>query len=179
MIERFLMRPLDEHRQGLRDLLVTLPGNLSAVEVGSYAGESADIILRSGKVDRLACVDPWRNGYDENDVASHQCDMATIEAAFDARMTEHGDRVRKMKMPSGEASALFPAASIDLVYLDGDHRYAAVLSDVQSWLPKVKPGGWLAGHDFATESILRALHETIGLDGIETFSDSSWLYRNA
>lgn len=36
----------------------------------------------------------------------------------------------------------------DLVYVDGDHRYEAVLADCRAWWSKLQPQGLLAGHDF-------------------------------
>ena len=38
--------------------------------------------------------------------------------------------------------------SLDSVFLDGDHREAPFRADVEGWLPKLKPGGWLCGHDY-------------------------------
>jgi len=42
----------------------------------------------------------------------------------------------------------FPDEYFDIVYIDADHRYHAVLSDIKLYLPKVKIGGIIAGHDF-------------------------------
>jgi predicted O-methyltransferase YrrM len=41
----------------------------------------------------------------------------------------------------------FADGSLDMVYIDACHRYDDVLSDLERWWPKVKPGGILAGHD--------------------------------
>jgi len=38
---------------------------------------------------------------------------------------------------------------IDLVFIDGAHHYEAALSDTQSALKLLRPGGWLVWHDFA------------------------------
>ena len=37
----------------------------------------------------------------------------------------------------------------DLVFLDGDHSLEGVAADIEAWWPKVKPGGWLGGHDWS------------------------------
>ena len=44
--------------------------------------------------------------------------------------------------------------SIDLLFLDGDHSYEAVLQDFEDWAPKIKPGGLLAMHD-----VVHPVHE--------------------
>ena len=52
-------------------------------------------------------------------------------------------------MTSLEAAPLIPDHSLDFAYVDARHDYASVLEDLEAWFPKVKPGGILAGHDYA------------------------------
>ncbi len=49
---------------------------------------------------------------------------------------------------STEAAKLAPNAYFDFVFIDANHHYLAVKEDIEAWLPKVKPGGWLCGHDY-------------------------------
>ena len=39
---------------------------------------------------------------------------------------------------------------MDFIFLDGDHSKASVEEDIKLWLPHVRPGGTLAGHDYYT-----------------------------
>ncbi len=50
-------------------------------------------------------------------------------------------------MESRNAARIFKDGSCDLVFIDGDHSYEAAKRDIEMWLPKVKPGGILCGHD--------------------------------
>jgi predicted O-methyltransferase YrrM len=36
---------------------------------------------------------------------------------------------------------------IDVLFIDGDHRYDAVKQDFEDWLPLVTPGGFIIFHD--------------------------------
>lgn len=57
-------------------------------------------------------------------------------------------KISYLKMPSEEASNLFQKEVFDFVFIDGDHLYESVKTDIKVWLPKVKPGGIMAGHDY-------------------------------
>lgn len=47
----------------------------------------------------------------------------------------------------------------DVIFIDGDHRTHAVRSDIETWLPKLKPGGLLCGHDGDDPEVLAALND--------------------
>ena len=57
------------------------------------------------------------------------------------------DIVHPLVMDSQTASKIFADGIIDLVFIDADHRYEYVKKDIASWLPKVRDGGILCGHD--------------------------------
>jgi hypothetical protein len=59
-----------------------------------------------------------------------------------------GDTISLIVADSLTASRLFGDASADWVHLDARHDYAGLEADIQAWLPKVKPGGWLSGDDY-------------------------------
>jgi len=40
-----------------------------------------------------------------------------------------------------------PGLPLDVLFIDGDHSYAAVLNDLQFWGPQVKAGGLILCHD--------------------------------
>lgn len=46
-----------------------------------------------------------------------------------------------------------PEASMDVIYVDADHTYEGVHADIVAALPKVKPGGWLGGHDLVGDAV--------------------------
>lgn len=142
----------------------------TVVEIGSYAGESAEII--APHVGRLYCVDPWkpyRAGARSSDT------ILEAEKAFDKVVTRHRN-IEKMKMTSAEAAQLFDAGSIDWVYIDGDHSYASVMLDIQLWLPKCRVA--IAGHDYTrvggNAGVKKAVDRLLGKPD-KLFSDQSWV----
>jgi predicted O-methyltransferase YrrM len=77
-------------------------------------------------------------------------------------------------MDSLDAVSLYDDASLDFVFIDGSHDYDSVCKDIDAWLPKVKPNGILAGHDYRYyEGVRRAVDSK--LEGAQPIG-ASWIY---
>lgn len=66
-------------------------------------------------------------------------------------LTDALEGLEKVTFVQGYSDACaedFADASLDLVFVDADHSEEWVLRDLSAWLPKVKPGGVIAGHDY-------------------------------
>jgi hypothetical protein len=59
------------------------------------------------------------------------------------------------------------------VFIDASHDYESVKADVKAWLPKVKKGGYLAGHDWHHEPVKRAVIEVLG--EVDEFDGDCWI----
>jgi len=62
-------------------------------------------------------------------------------------------QLKLLKMDSAEAVELFPKkffpdGYFDFVYIDADHTYEMVKKDIELWLPLIKKGGIIGGHDY-------------------------------
>jgi len=142
-----------------------------AVEIGSYSGEGTVVIAKYFK--EVLAVDPWLNGYDINDRASQQCPMKFVFEAFQERTSPLGN-VLYSSGKSLDALQFFKDGELDLVYIDGDHRYESVLADLKGWRSKLKEGGIMAGHDWSWESVKKSLLEEIGQKDYTLFQGDSW-----
>ena len=40
---------------------------------------------------------------------------------------------------------------LDIVFIDGNHKYQPVLDDIEAWYPQIRPGGLLCGHDYSPD----------------------------
>lgn len=109
------------------------------VEVGSFMGRSAAYfaveLLNHGGKGRLDLVDTFTNGVSALDV------LRSLHRVRQVIGNVHGGL-------SWEGASLYGERSLDWVYIDADHHYEPVCRDIDAWLPKVKPGGVLAGHDY-------------------------------
>ena len=63
---------------------------------------------------------------------------------------------------TGQAQAArYPDASLDFVFLDADHGYQDTVELLRAFLPKMKTGGVLAGHDFGLPGVAQAVDEML------------------
>lgn len=109
---------------------------LEVLEIGSWEGRSAIFFLRYLKNCRLTCIDTFRGSREHLENPRWAEALPHIEARFDSNTAEFGARVSKIKDCSTTALARLIAEQrrFDLVYLDGSHHSADVLSDaVLSW----------------------------------------------
>jgi Methyltransferase domain len=61
-----------------------------------------------------------------------------------------------------EAVTAFIDSSLDMVFIDGEHTKEALLADLRAWVPKVRPGGLISGHDRMWPGVKEALVEFFG-----------------
>ncbi len=125
------------------------------VEVGAWFGRStsylAKAIRASEKKIGLHVVDTWKGSPNEaahrEEVAKHGGDLFP---AFRAHMARNGvmDLITPVQKPSVDAAGDFADGSLDFVYIDAAHDPVSVSADIRAWWPKVKPGGFLGGHDY-------------------------------
>ena len=62
-----------------------------------------------------------------------------------------------IKDKSVNTSFKYEDNSIDFVFIDGGHDFEDVDADIKAWLPKVKSGGIIAGHDINWGGVARAV----------------------
>ena len=131
-------------RQSLMRLYHKL-GFKTGVEVGTERGIFAKLICELIPGVKLSCVDPWLayRGYREH-VSQKKLDAFYAETA--RRMAPYNcELIRKTSV---EAARQFRNNSLDFVYLDGNHALPWVIEDLHAWLPKIRTGGCMSGHDF-------------------------------
>lgn len=129
----------------------------SIVEIGTWKGRSA-LALALGCNGIVHCVDTWLgNSYD----AAQKAEAAAndLKQEFINNMIRHGvmDNIRAYKMTSEDASKLFKDKSICMLFVDGNHEYEYVKTDLDSWYPKIIKT--IIGHDWTGDQVQKAVHE--------------------
>jgi hypothetical protein len=140
------------------------PSGSTFIEIGSWKGKSAAYmaveIANSQKNISFCCIDTWQ-GSTEHQNFHELKDLYNI---FSTNMSSLSNYFTPVKKTSLEAANMFENASIDFVFVDGSHEYIDVKNDILTWLPKIKKGGILAGHDYVPDSwpgIVKAVNECL------------------
>lgn len=120
------------------------------VEIGSFRGRSTIAIARSVRdgVDIVA-IDPY-SGDDRGpqEITGHSEEAVEDYAAFKGNLERAGvaDRVRQVRKFSHDAHGDV-TGQIDVLHIDGAHRFRPAHDDIHTWGGRVKPGGWMLIHD--------------------------------
>lgn len=146
------------------------------VEIGSAYGRSAFALAWLAKqhgTGSVICVDPWSIAAAQDQGAKAEllnsiavlCDRDQIFSAFLASVSGF-DNINYIRSPSVDAAKAYTAAvtdgtvesaefgavavsgSIQLIHIDGNHKYEEVCRDIQAWLPHIARGGWILLDDY-------------------------------
>jgi hypothetical protein len=139
------------------------------VEVGSWKGRSTKA-LAGFTPGRVFAVDTWEGSPGER--ATHHAEASERGAnELLADFCEYLDdeiasgRCVPVRLPSVRAARVFghwDGLRPDMVFLDGDHAYDAVLADLTAWAACAAPGALLSGHDYNWPDVARAVFEVLG-----------------
>ena len=136
-----------KRRVELLDLLSSIGLPKTVVEVGVAEGRFSFELYNKG-VDRLYLVDLWEtmpfiDGCASFDQGWHDDNYNSVLRTFNGK-----NNVSILKGFSHKVAVKIPDRSIGLVYIDSDHSYNGVKSDIKVWLPKLVDGGIMAFHDY-------------------------------
>jgi cephalosporin hydroxylase len=127
-------------------------------------------IINSGKIIQFDLVDSWGGSFE------HQPLQEDVFEVFNKNIAPVSSYVNIRRMDSLSAASTYENGSLDFVFIDAAHDYENVKADIKAWLPKVKGGGYLAGHDYpAWDGVTMAVNEIFGSKTIES-NEGCWLY---
>jgi len=136
-------------------------------EVGVAYGYHAEHILDTMVNVEYQGIDPYLAGYDPedcfvSDVAALFTDepqkaMDRLFTAVSCKLNFYNGRANLIRKPGNVGAAQFVDGYFDLVYIDGNHTFAGVWSDLHAWYGKVRKGGILCGDDFTWKGVNQAV----------------------
>ena len=164
--------------EGLLDLINELGDNSkkTMIEIGSFVGESTILFAQSFK--EVIAIDPFMEGYDDNDPTSNLFEFDNVYDTYMKRVSPFKN-IKTIKDTSDGALKHFQGFLFDFIYIDGLHTYDGVKNDIINYLPLVKKGGVIGGHDYTKNhkhlvGVFDAVNEMFGTPD-KTFMDNSWI----
>tara|TARA_Y100000034_G_scaffold130205_2_gene188054 strand:+ start:347 stop:865 length:519 start_codon:yes stop_codon:yes gene_type:complete len=121
-------------------------------------------------------IDPWAPlGKEHGRYAKYlEKEWNRFYRAICARMS-HWPSLHVVRLQSREASRMFDKPHFDFIYIDALHTYEDCLADIKAWLPRVKEGGFLGGHDYTPErGVFDAVNEKFEQAQIKTGDNMVW-----
>ena len=144
-------------------------------EIGSFSGGSTEMFALNVK--HVYSIDPYTDNdsplQEGNTLEIALANLSNAEKVFTEKMEKY-DNVTKIRKLSMDAVNDFENESLDAIYIDGNHRYDSVCNDIIKWLPKLKNGGIISGHDYY-ENIKLAVDNTLGIP-LKLYTDKSWVH---
>jgi predicted O-methyltransferase YrrM len=163
---------------GMLDLLLTLKGTLSSptpktmIEIGSYMGESTMMFAAVGLFDTIHSIEPHSGSEEFNKLYGYSWEDVKKEYKINTR---YFDNIIHHQDYSHNVVDMFEDNSIDFIYIDAEHTYESVKRDLELYLPKLKRGGTIGGHDYheVWPGVCNAIDEKF--TNITRFIDTSWI----
>lgn len=145
------------------------------VEVGCWKGRSVNYLASAcralGKKPRIIAVDTFCG--EAGQIEHAHCGYFRDEFERNLKACGNDDIIEICESDSAAAAAGFKDGEVFAVFIDAAHEYEPVLRDLKAWIPKVRPEGILAGHDYHHEPVRRAVDELLPLAC--RASISSWI----
>ena len=147
--------------------------SLAVVECGSWHGRStraiADNLPDNG---RLYAVDTWAGSkveQDNNHVSAREKDGDAAYIEFCQNLWDHieSGKVIPLRLHGCHAAQLLREKGVaaDFIFLDGGHSKGETLTDISVFLPILKKGGVMAGHDYRNGMWPDVTEEVVGVFG--------------
>jgi hypothetical protein len=144
--------------QTRNDLLDHLPKGLRIVELGVFRGEFANEIYSRMNPKELYLVDIWEgsSGSGDKDGNNH-ITIDNMEHVYYDLREKYKKSFNVQVIRKNTTNFLNSCAdnSFDMIYVDADHSYNAVTSDLELSFNKLQNTGILCGHDYIVGTQIR------------------------
>jgi hypothetical protein len=131
----------------------------TVVEIGCWTGMSTLALANAGAT--VHSIDHFHgNRADRLGALAKEYGPAKIINAFCHNLKPWLFRTVHLHIGTSAFYAGIWPFQVDMVFIDGDHRYESVREDIKDWWPHVKPGGVICGHDYPNfDGVKRAVDE--------------------
>jgi predicted O-methyltransferase YrrM len=138
------------------ELLENTPEGGIFVELGAYKGKSTSFIvtemINRNRDIQFYTVDTFQGDSGSTDSkeieAYKKVDTSKMLDEFMENTKHLPEKLNVLINNSDLCAKMFEDNSVDTIFIDAGHSYEAVIKDIAAWLPKMKDGSIMAGHDY-------------------------------
>lgn len=177
----WLTKMMEQAAWGLTDPISNLGPGIKGIEIGIQHGcNSLMLIDACPNISKIIGIDPFV-AYQDWDHFVPQRAQDEAYALFKENLPLLGSKFEHMKMHSIEAASHLKDDSYDFVFIDADHSLNAVLLDLEYYVPKVKKGGIVAGHDVGLQGVNLGIQtwckrKNIPFQNLYIVENQAWYY---
>ncbi len=129
-----------------------------AAEIGCWQAQTSRWLLTAMPYLELSLVDPLLCGgegeaWNDSFAGAPPEQIAKNVELVEKCVADFAPRAIWHREMSVDGARHFADGSLDLAFIDAAHDYANVKADIAAWLPKVRAGGYLAGHDWKSHGL--------------------------
>lgn len=147
-----------EYLDAVRGLLSNK--NPTCIEIGVADGTFSNQILDRLVPEKLYLLDPWQEGYDKNsETRTYTGELSGWPTAYSNEghknkiETNLKEKIKTNQVVLNQGYSYdfvdsYEDDYFDFIYIDACHLYGCVKADLEMFLPKLKSGGLMCGHDY-------------------------------
>lgn len=149
------------------DVIQNNPAVDKIAEIGCYSGESGLIFNQLLKPTTFYLIDKWgiTDKYKEEEISEAEKMFDCLQIGTKIKTHSRNEKVKEIINHK-----------LDFIYIDASHHYVDVKADILFYLPLLKEGGVIAGHDYLDKfrGVVTAVNEIFKGKEIKIYKDTSW-----
>ena len=147
MSNNIFTTPYENNRKNICKILNDYGLTGYGVEIGVKQGFFSKHILSNVNLKKLYLIDPWTDQDIETYDEVHHDHTNDLKQCLN-NIKQFKGKCEIVRDFSYNAHSRFEDEYFDFIYIDGNHSYESVRNDLNTWYPKLKTGGLLAGDDY-------------------------------
>lgn len=169
----------EAHSLALCKLVEMFGSRIHVAEVGCWIGDTTKRVIEAcpDRIESWTCIDTFEGcPNDHLGEVAEKFGPEKIRSEFvkTVKSILHGSLITEVRLEQSSSLQYAKDArdddglghdDYDIVFIDADHSYENTLADIKAWLPLVRDGGYICGHDFGTvqfPGVDKAVREVFG-----------------
>jgi hypothetical protein len=125
--------------------------NGNGIEIGVDNGLFSEVIIRDFGLSKIYLLDAWKKFDDTEYMGIMNSSQEKQDEKYQKVLEKfscYGEKVKVIRKDSREGFKDFNDGFFDFIYIDANHEYSHVKTDIENWYSKLSVNGVFSGHDY-------------------------------